>query len=380
MSLSGVKVVEFAGLAPGPFAGMILADYGASVVRVDKPGAQTQDVLARGKRSIAISPKSPSGRNALKQIIAASDVLIDPFRPGVLERLGLGPDVFLAVNGLNKQLVYARISGFPVNGPEKDMAGHDINYLALSGVLDMLPGDKKPTFPLNLVADFAGGGLLCALGILLALRSGRGQVVQTDMVSGARYVSSFPLIHKALAPASHMFANERGQNTLDGGAPFYDVYKCKDGRYMSVGCLEPQFYAEFMGRFTTALPAAFALDDGWTPPQDAQARRELWLRLRQYLQRGFATQPRDYWAEVFRGSDACAVPVLSAKDAADLYTPVPAPHPSIGGTYATPDLGDSFVPAGAHTDEVLREYGIAEDEREKLLREHTLHSSLGTRL
>ena len=166
----------------------------------------------------------------------------------------------------------------------------------------MLPGTKdRPSFPLNLLADFAGGGLLCALGIVLALRSGRGQVVQTDMVSGARYVSSFPLLHKALAPASPMFALDRGHNVLDGAAPFYDVYVCKDGRYMSVGCLEPQFYAEFMEIFTAALPAGFRIEDGWTPPKDAQIRRELWPKLRKYLQNGFATQPRDYWANVFQG-------------------------------------------------------------------------------
>ncbi|KAI4521237.1 CoA-transferase family III [Schizophyllum commune Loenen D] len=372
MALSGVKVVEFAGLAPGPFAGLILADHGASVVRVDKPGAQSQDVLARGKRSIAISLKTPSGRDVLKKIIAVSDVLIDPFRPGVLERLGLGPDVFLGDEGLNERLIYARISGFPVNGPEKNMAGHDINYLALSGVLDMLPGENKPTFPLNLLADFAGGGLLCALGIILALRTGRGQVVQTDMVSGARYVSSFPLLHKALAPASPMFASERGHNVLDGAAPFYDVYACKDGRYMSVGCLEPQFYAEFMRRFTRALPSEFTAEGGWTPPADAQTRRELWPQLRKYLQSGFATQPRDYWADVFQRTDACAVPVLSPEEAAHRYTAVPKSHPSVDDPRPVSDLSASFVHPGAHTEEILQEYGITPEDRERLRRDHAL--------
>ncbi|KAL1712641.1 CoA-transferase family III domain-containing protein [Schizophyllum commune] len=380
MALSGVKVVEFAGLAPGPFAGLILADHGASVVRVDRPGAQSQDVLARGKRSIAISPKTPSGRDVLKKIIAASDVLIDPFRPGVLERLGLGPEVFLGEEGLNKRLIYARITGFPVDGPEKHMAGHDINYLALSGVLDMLPGESKPTFPLNLLADFAGGGLLCALGIILALHTGRGQVVQTDMVSGARYVSSFPLLHKALAPASPMFASERGHNVLDGAAPFYDVYVCKDGRYMSVGCLEPQFYAEFIRRFTEALPSGFTAEDGWTPTSDAQTRHELWPQLRNYLQAGFATQPRDYWANVFHGTDACAVPVLSPQEAARRFTAVPKPHPSVDEPRFTSDLSASFVPPGAHTEAILQEYGLTPEDRDRLRRDHALDGRAGARL
>ncbi|KAG6819727.1 hypothetical protein H0H93_009250 [Arthromyces matolae] len=178
----------FAGLAPGPFAGLILADNGADVIRVDKPDSTSSDVLCRGKRSIAINPKVPSGRDVLLKMISSADIVIDPFRPGVMERLGLGPEVFLGGKGhagLNPRLIYGRIAGFPRTGPHKDMAGHDINYIALSGALAMLPGIDKPSFPLNLLADFAGGGMACVLGILLALiergKSGRGQVVDTDM-------------------------------------------------------------------------------------------------------------------------------------------------------------------------------------------------------
>ncbi|TRM64847.1 CoA-transferase family III domain-containing protein [Schizophyllum amplum] len=375
MALAGVKVIEFAGLAPAPYAGIILADYGASVVRVDRPDAPSSDVLARGKRSIAVNPKTSTGRDVLKKLIAKSNVLIDPYRPGVLERLGLGPDVFLGENGLNPKLVYARIVGFPTNSPQSDLAGHDINYLALSGVLAMLPGDSKPTFPINLLADFAGGGLLCALGIVLALRSGQGQVVQTDMVSGARYVGSFPLIHKASSPASPLFTGKRGENLLDGGAPFYAIYICKDGGYMSVGCLEPQFYAEFIRRFIDALPAGFAIEDHWRPPADAQTRREAWPQLRIFLECGFATQPRDFWANVFQGSDACAFPVLSPEEAAERFDAVPTAHPTVVASdslRSAPELGASFILPGTHTDDILKEYGIAPAERYKLLQEGAL--------
>ncbi|KAF8962787.1 CoA-transferase family III domain-containing protein [Flammula alnicola] len=225
MALAGLKVIEFAGLAPGPFAGLILADNGASVTRIDRPSATSSDVLCRGKRSIVIDSKLPSGRKLLEEMISSADVLIDPFRPGVLERLGLGPELFLGDGsdgrrkGLNEKLIYARIVGFPRIGPYKDMAGHDINYLALSGVLAMLPGADKPTFPLNIAADFAGGGVMCAVGILLALmergRTGRGQVVNTDMVSGTRYISSFPLIQSYLG--SGMLGGPRGRTSWTEG-------------------------------------------------------------------------------------------------------------------------------------------------------------------
>ncbi|KAL4263565.1 CoA-transferase III family protein [Pleurotus pulmonarius] len=350
MALTGLKVVEFAGLAPGPFAGLILADNGASVTRVDKPSTSSSDVLCRGKRSIAISPKVPSGLETLRKLIMASDVLIEPFRPGVMERLGLGPDVFLGDGrkpGLNEKLIYARIVGFPRTGPHKNMAGHDINYLALSGVLSMLPGPPdKPSFPANILADFAGGGLMGALGIMLAIqeraRTGKGKVVNIDMVSGVRYISSFPLL-AAMDSSDSTFGKARGTNVLDGGAPFYNVYTCKDGRWMS------------------ALPVGFALD-GWRPELDIQGDRSQWDKLKAFLGKGFMTNTRDYWVKVFEGSDACTLPVLSREEAADLdasHSPIPVPHPLLHTTTVALPNPETIQP-GSHTHEILSELGLDE--------------------
>ncbi|KAF8206501.1 CoA-transferase family III [Mycena galopus ATCC 62051] len=381
MALSGLQVIEFAGLAPGPFAGLILADNGASVVRIDRPGAQSSDILCRGKKSVAINPKIPSGKAALLRLVASADVLIDPFRPGVMERLGLGPEVFLGTGnspGLNEKLIYARMVGFPRTGPHKDMAGHDINYLALSGVLSILPGtEEKPAFPINLLADFAGGGLTCAMGILLALvergKSGRGQVVDADMVSGTRYLSSFPLL--GLASQSMNMSGTRGSRLLDGGAPFYNIYTCQDGRWMSVGCLEPQFFKTFIEGFVKAVPPGFTLD-GWTPTPDVQFDTGGWPRLKEYLTKGFATQGRDYWAKVFHGTDACALPVLMTEEAAALdlsRSPFPVPHPRIightqqSGLPKIVGLESLVLRAGQHTGEILAGLGVDDAELEKMI-------------
>ncbi|KAJ7650360.1 CoA-transferase family III [Roridomyces roridus] len=377
MALSGLKVVEFAGLAPGPFAGLILADNGASVIRVDRPSSHSTDFLCRGKKSVAMNPKIPSGKDALLKLVSQADILIDPFRPGVMERLGLGPDVFLGKDGLNEKLIYARMIGFPRAGPHKDMAGHDINYLALSGVLSILPGTaEKPSFPINLLADFAGGGLTCALGILLALvergKSGRGQVVDSDMVSGARYVASFPLL-ALLTQAPSVTIGGRGSRLLDGGAPFYNVYTCKDGQWMSIGCLEPQFFKAFLEGFVKAVPAGFSLD-GWTPTIDVQFDHDQWPRLKEYLTKGFATRERDYWAGIFHGTDACALPVLTTEEAAALdkssYAPFPAPHPRIlSGQATNPKPAEISLRAGEHTREVLNGLGIDNRQLEGMERE-----------
>ncbi|KAG5642428.1 hypothetical protein DXG03_002802 [Asterophora parasitica] len=380
MSLAGLQVIEFAGLAPGPFAGLILADNGASVIRVDKPGSVSTDVLCRGKRSIAINPKIPSGLETLKKLLSYADVVIDPFRPAVMERLGLGPEVFLGDGGLNPKLIYARIVGFPRTGPQKDMAGHDINYLALSGTLAMLPGAEKPTFPLNLLADFAGGGLMCALGILLALiergKSGRGQVVNADMVSGASYIAAFPLLH-SLIPASPLFGNERGNNVLDGGAPFYDIYTCKDGQYMSVGCLEPQFFRVFIAVFISALPKGFNSSNGWRPSPQTQTDRTEWPKLRDFLTQGFKSNTRDYWAQVFqalllKGTDACALPVLTpqeARSSASPELPFPPTHPQISSLSSkrSSDPHVYHISPGEHTWEILEELKLSENEKRRLV-------------
>ncbi|KAF9069211.1 CoA-transferase family III [Rhodocollybia butyracea] len=388
MALKGVKVVEFAGLAPGPFAGLVLADNGATVVRIDKPSSTfSPDILCRNKRSLAINPKTTSGLEVLKKLIISSDVLIDPFRPGVMERLGLGPDVFLGKDGspgLNERLIYARIVGFSPTGPHKNMAGHDINYLALSGILSMLPGsDDRPAFPLNLLADFAGGGMICALGIILALfernSCGLGQVVNADMVSGARYVSSFPLLHHMNA-STGTFAGKRGTNLLDGGAPFYNIYVCSDGGCMSVGCLEPQFFKTFIERFVNALPTEFKREFGWIPDSSTQSDRDKWPKLKEFMELGFRTRTRDEWGAVFMGTDACAVPILTPEEANDLESsgkPFPLPHPKISsqGMGREPSESSTIqLPPGKHTEDILRELGLTEIEYQRLVQEGAIYS------
>ncbi|KAH7928233.1 CoA-transferase family III [Leucogyrophana mollusca] len=380
MALVGLKVIEFAGLAPAPFAGLVLAHNGASVTRVDRPSSVTKDLLCDGKRSIALDLKVPTGLATAKKLIAEADILIDPFRPGVLERMGLGPETFHhngEAKGVNDRLIYARISGFPRNGPQSDMAGHDINYLALSGVLSLLPGtSEKPAFPLNLLADFAGGGMMCAMGILLALikrdRTGRGQIVNADMVSGTRYVSSFPLLNAAIS--SPLFLEQRGGNFLDGGAPFYDIYTCSDGKWMSVGCLEAAFFAEFIAKFHQALGKEPT--DGWKPTQETHTNREEWPQLRKYLEDGFKGKPRDYWAEVFHGSDACTVPVLPPIEAAELDPSKslrPAPHPELSGTPPSQRPQDIvLLQPGQHTQDILVELGYSDGERRQLALEGAL--------
>ncbi|KAK7454630.1 hypothetical protein VKT23_011383 [Stygiomarasmius scandens] len=380
MALTGVKVIEFAGLAPGPFAGLILADNGASVIRVDKPSSSptpiNNDLLCRNKRSVAINPKVPSGLQVLKKMIASADVLIDPFRPGVMERLGLGPEVFLGGNGLtglNEKLIYARMVGFPRTGPQRAMAGHDINYLALSGILSMLPGTPdRPGFPINLLADFAGGGMSCALGIILALldrgRTGKGQVVDADMVSGARYVSSFPLIDKQQA-TPRSFGGKRGHNLLDGGSPFYNVYPCKDGGHVSIGCLEPQFFRIFIDLFDQSLPEEFKRQFGWKPTPETQFTLDEWARLREYIEKGFMTRSRDEWGKIFHETDACVVPILTPKEAGTLLgSQIPLPHPAISGSNEV-DTSQISLRPGKHTSEILREYGLSEKECKTLLQD-----------
>ncbi|KAI5988787.1 CoA-transferase family III [Pisolithus albus] len=373
MALRGLSVIEFAGLAPGPFAGLLLAHHGASVIRIDRPSSPNTDVLCAGKRSIVLDLKTPAGIAVARRLIAHADVLIDPFRPGVMEKMGLGPKFFHDSEGsigVNDRLIYARVAGFPPDGPHTSMAGHEINYLALSGVLSILPGTReKPTFPLNLLADFAGGGLMCATGILLALvercKSGRGQVVDVNMVSGTRYVSSFPLLHAT--STSHLLGGPRGSNLLDGGAPFYDVYTCSDGKWMSVGCLEPQFFKTFIDIFKNVLRMNGS-KLGWIPTPEARTRKEDWPKLRTFLENGFKTKPRDYWASLFHGSDACVVPVLTPEEAA-LLDPSrsvrPSPHPHLSRTPPLPRTvarSSMVLEPGLHTWEVLGEFGLSRRE------------------
>ncbi|KAJ9130212.1 CoA-transferase family III [Coniochaeta hoffmannii] len=299
--LTGLKVVEFAGLAPGPFAGLLLSDAGATVLRIDRPALPrappTEDMLTRHKSSAAIDLKSPAGLALARRLCLAADVLIDPFRPGVLEKLGLGPDALLP---LNPRLVYARMTGFRRDGRYAAMAGHDINYLAVSGVLSLL-GRKgeKPTPPWNILADFAGGGATLFQGVLMALvareKTGRGQVVEANMVDGASYLATFP----RMALKTPLGAYPRGENLLDTGCPYYDTYETKDGKYMAVGALEPQFFA--------LLIKGLGLEGtGW---EERRQDRAHWPELRGLFERVFKSRTRQEWEAVFDGTDACCTPV-----------------------------------------------------------------------
>ncbi|KAG6331762.1 hypothetical protein ID866_7323 [Astraeus odoratus] len=293
-----------------------------------------------------------------------------------MERMGLGPDLFYdndGKKGLNDRLIYARIAGFPPDSPYKFMAGHELSYLATSGVLSMLPGSpEKPAGAI--LADFAGGGLMCATGILLAVvertKSGRGQVVDVNLVAGTRYVSSYPLLHH-VASTSSILGGPRGTNLYDGGAPFYDIYTCSDGQWISVACLEPEFFAIFIERFNTALQAS-GVKSEWIPTHKTQSRKKDWPKLRGYLEDGFRRMPRDFWASIFHGSDACAMPVLTPEEASQVGPSgslCPAPHPHLSRTPPLPQegvqLGSTLEP-GTHTMQVLIEVGLSRDEIEKL--------------
>jgi len=317
-----VRFVEFAGIGPVPFAGMMLADLGAEGVRVESPkqwvlaGDPTRMPTNRGRASIAIDLKHPYGAATVLRLLERADVLIEGFRPGVMERLGLGPDVCLE---RNPRLVYGRMTGWGQQGPLAAMAGHDLTYLAVAGALGSFArAGQPPTPPLNLVADYGGGGMLLLSGVLAALveagRSGRGQVVDAAMVDGVALLMA--MIYGLRAQG--MWRDEPGTNLLDTGAPFYDVYATADGRYVAVGALEPQFFA--------------ALLDGLSlPAEDLPDQYDVagWPRLRERLAAEFATRTRDEWAEVFAETDACVAPVLALTEA-------PAhPHLAARGTFAT---------------------------------------------
>ncbi|KAL2825926.1 CoA-transferase family III domain-containing protein [Aspergillus cavernicola] len=303
LPLAGVRVVELAGLAPGPFAGLLLADYGASVLRIDRPNAVSGDQLTRGKSSINLDLRDPASHPLLLDLLANADVLIDPFRPGVLERLGLGPkDVLLK---RNPRLIVARMTGFRRDGKYKDMAGHDINYIAVSGVLSMLGrAGQRPHAPGNILGDFAGGGAVCFMGILLALlsrsNSGRGQVVEANMVDGSAFLAAMPRLNLQ----TPLWSEPRGANMLDGGSPFYDTYETKDkGKYFSVGALEPQFYA--------ALIKGLGFQKGELPSRD---ERDNWPALREAFTKRFKEKTRAEWEAIFDGTDACATPVFEQSE------------------------------------------------------------------
>ncbi len=358
--LAGVRVLELAGLAPGPFAGMMLADHGAEVLRVDRVKAVSDrprtDVMDRGKHSIGLDLKSPEGVAAFKELARHADVVIEVFRPGVAERLGIGPDDLHAVN---ERLVYGRMTGWGQDGPLASTAGHDIDYIAISGVLSMLGREGgKPTPPINILGDFAGGGLMLAYGVLLALlereRTGKGRVIDAAMVDGAAIL--FAMFYQGVQSG---FWGPRGTNLLDTGAPQYDTYETADGEYLAVGSLEPQFWK--------AMVELMGLTD--LPDRDDRAQ---WPALRARLTEEFRKRTRAEWEKVFDGSDACVSPVLSMSEAAthphnvarDSFTEVgglvqPRPAPRLLGV---PE--QDLSPATRLTD--LSGWGLSREEADRL--------------
>jgi alpha-methylacyl-CoA racemase len=360
--LDGVRIVELAGIGPAPFAAMVLADLGADIVRVDRVGGSDfarMDVMNRGRRSIAVDLKLPDGVEVVLRLAAESDALIEGFRPGVAERLGVGPE---PCRDRNPRLVYGRMTGWGQDGPYAAEAGHDITYAAVAGALAHIGrAGQPPTPPLNLVADFGGGGMLLALGVVSAVLSarevGHGQVVDAAMVDGVALLMA-PFF---MALRSGFFTDERGTNLLDSGAPFYDSYACADGRYVAVGALEPQFYA--------ALVVGLGLDAASLGAQNDKAN---WPAMREQFAAAFVTRTRDEWVAHFAGRDACVAPVNTTEETlADPHlvargtvvevdgVPQPAPAPRFS---ETPAAVDRPAPeAGEHTDEILAGLGYAPD-------------------
>ncbi len=382
--LKGVTVIELAGIGPGPFAGMLLADMGARVLRVDRippPGKPTglaalmrnDNIVDRGRASIAINTKDPRGVQTVLDLVAGADILIEGFRPGVTEKLGLGPDHCLA---RNPRLVYGRMTGWGQSGPLAQAAGHDINYVAISGALHAIgPKDAPPVVPLNLVGDYGGGGMLLALGVVSALfearQSGRGQVVDAAMSDGAALLmaAQYGLMAKGF------WHDERERNFLDGAAPFYGTYECADGRHVALGPIEPQFYRELLQRL--------GIDD---PQFQRQWDEADWPELKAKLAAVFRTRSRDEWCALLEGSDACFAPVLSMTEA-------PAhPHNRARGTFV--ESGGAMQPApaprfertaselpppapevGADTAALLRELGRSAEEVEALIAAGVVHQA-----
>ena len=361
--LQGIKIIEFAGLGPAPFCGMLLSDLGAEVVRIERPSTQpplfdpSKDILNRGRRSLELDLKHPPALAAVRTMLEQADALIEGFRPGVMERLGLGPDECLT---RNPKLVYGRMTGWGQDGPLAHSAGHDINYIALTGALHAIGrSDSGPVPPLNLVGDFGGGALFLALGITAALletrQSGQGQVIDAAMTDGAALLMAMMYSLKAMG----QWRNERGSNMLDSGAPFYDTYQCADGRWVAIGPIEPQFY-------TLLLEKCGLQDDGLS----AQWDRERWLELKQKLAAVFARKTRAEWCALLEGSDACFAPVLDLDEAPQhphnqfrhtfvdidgLVQPAPAPRFSRTPTH----VQSPPTVIGAHSEAVLRDWGLS---------------------
>ena len=369
--LSGIKVVEIAGIGPGPFAAMMLADMGADVVRVDRAQAvtgnfdrQNLEILNRGRRSIGVDLKHPDGVETVMKLVEQADALVEGFRPGVADRLGIGPDACLA---RNPRLVYGRMTGWGQEGPYAQAAGHDINYIALAGSLAHFGrAGAKPTPPINLVGDFGGGGMLMAFGVACALveagRSGRGQVIDAAMVDGAAALMAMVWGFQALG-----IWGPAGTNILDTGAPFYDTYETSDGKYISLGSLEPQFYAELITRLGLSDEVELS----------GQMDNSTWPDLRDRFTTLFLTKTRDEWCQVLEMTDVCFAPVLTMTEAAEhphlkargtivvengVMQPAPAPRFSrTPGSIQRPPAWP-----GEHTDELLADWGFTSTDIQRL--------------
>lgn len=367
--LSSIKVIEFAGIGPGPFCAMMLADMGADVIRIEGKSdtfadgiipERRFDTTLRGRRSIVVDLKNRAGVQAALALVTRADVLLEGYRPGVMERLGLGPEACLA---RNPALVYGRMTGWGQSGPLAAQAGHDINFIALSGALHCI-GQRggPPTVPFNLVGDYGGGGLMLAFGVVCAIlesrRSGMGQVVDSAISEGSALLCTMAYgVH-----AAGLLDNQRGESMFDGGAHFYGTYECSDGRYVAIGSMEPKFYAELLERL--------GLDTDVNPPQMDPRH---WPAMRARLNAVFRTRTRDQWCEVFRDVDACIAPVLDwdeapchpQNEAREAFVVIdgvvqPAPAPRFSRTPGAVSRGPAR--AGEHTDEVLAEWGFAVSE------------------
>jgi alpha-methylacyl-CoA racemase len=373
--LTGIKIIEMVGLGPCPFAAMMLADMGAEVIRIDrktKPGADNPfpmlgtkfDVMARGRRSLALDLKHPAAREVVLKLVEQADILIEGFRPGVMERLGLGPD---ACHARNPRLVFGRVTGWGQTGPLAQAAGHDLNYIALSGMLHAMGrAATPPSPPLNLVGDFGGGAMMLAFGVVCAAleakHSGKGQVVDAAMTDGTALLGA--MIYGLRAFGS--WSDAREANMLDGGAPFYDTYACLDGKFLSVGAIEPQFYAQLL-----------AITGATDPDFRKQWRQERWPELKAKFAALFATRTRDDWCALLVGTDACVAPVLDMAEAPahphnaarasfieiDGVTQ-PAPAPRFSRTPA--EAGQAATAPGQHSAAVLADWGFSGESIETL--------------
>jgi alpha-methylacyl-CoA racemase len=373
--LAGYRIIELAGIGPGPFAAMMLADMGAEVIRVERaqsvrgpaPDTPHGDALARGRRNVAIDLKHPDGVETMLRLVEQADALIEGFRPGVMERLGIGPDVCQA---RNPKLVFGRMTGWGQSGPYAPAAGHDINYISLAGALAHFGRHgEPPTPPLNMVGDFGGGGMFLAFGIVCGLletqRSGVGQVVDAAMIDGTAVLMTMFWAFKAMGIFDE---SKRGANLLDTGAHFYDVFRCKGGGYISIGSIEPQFYAELL-RIT-----GLGDDEEFSRQMD----KDLWPHLKSRLARVFEERTRDEWCALMEHTDVCFAPVLTMSEAAahphhvarGTFVEVagvvqPAPAPRFSRT--PPEISRPPAHPGQHTREVLADWGFAADAVDELL-------------